>query len=67
MTALFTVLFVGQWLSSKNHASALLGLGITAVCLAVLGPDRFVIPSMVLITLTLAALRRRLEVTGDER
>lgn len=67
MTALFTVIFVEQWLSSKNHASALLGLGITAVCLAVLGPDRFVIPSMVLITLTLAALRRRLEVTGDER
>ena len=67
MTALFTVIFVEQWLSSKNHASALLGLGITAVCLAVLGPDRFVIPSMVLITLTLAALRRRLEVTEDER
>ena len=67
MTALFTVIFVEQWLSSKNHASALLGLGITAVCLAVLGPDRFVIPAMVLITLTLAALRRRLEVTGDER
>ena len=67
MTALFTVIFVEQWLSSKNHASALLGLGITAVCLAVLGPDRFVSPSMVLITLTLAALRRRLEVTEDER
>lgn len=67
MTALFTVIFVEQWLSSKNHASALLGLGITAVCLAVLGPDRFVIPSMVLITLTLAALRRRLEVAEDER
>ena len=67
MTALFTVIFVEQWLSSKNHASALLGLGITAVCLAVLGPDRFVIPAMVLITLTLAALRRRLEVAEDER
>ncbi|MBQ9268879.1 MAG: AzlC family ABC transporter permease [Oscillospiraceae bacterium] len=67
MTALFTVIFLEQWLSSKNHAAALLGLGITAVCLAVLGPDRFVIPSMVLITLTLATLRRRLEVAEDER
>lgn len=67
MTALFVVIFVEQWLSSKNHVPALLGLGITAVCLAVLGPEKFVIPSMVLITLILAALRRRLEVTEDVR
>ena len=67
MTALFTVIFLEQWLSSKNHVPALIGLGISAVCLAVLGPDRFVIPSMVLFTLTLAALRRRLEVAEDVR
>lgn len=65
MTALFVVIFVEQWLSAKTHIPALLGLGITALCLAVLGPTRFVIPSMVLITLTLAALRNKLEVTND--
>ena len=67
MTALFTVIFLEQWLSSKNHVPALIGLGISAGCLAGLGPDRFVIPSMVLFTLTLAALRRRLEVAEDVR
>ena len=62
MTALFVVIFVEQWLSAKTHLPALLGLLISVVCLILLGPTRFVIPSMVLITLSLALLRRRLEV-----
>ncbi len=57
MTALFVVIFVEQWRTTKNHIPALLGLGLTAGCLLLLGPSRFVIPSMVLITLALAALR----------
>ncbi len=67
MTALFVVIFVEQWLSAKSHLPALLGLGITAVCLLVLGPSRFVIPSMVLITLALAALRGQLEGNSRDR
>ena len=63
MTALFTVIFLEQWLSSDSHIPGLLGLGISLLCLAALGPDRFVIPAMVLITLILSALHRRLEVT----
>ncbi len=63
MTALFVVIFVEQWLSTKNHLPALLGLGITAGCLLLLGPRRFVIPAMVLITLALTALRGKAEVT----
>lgn len=62
MTALFVVIFVEQWQSAKSHIPALLGLGITLVCLILLGPTAFVIPSMVLITLALAALRPVLEV-----
>ncbi len=65
MTALFVVIFVEQWRTAKNHVPALLGLGITAGCLLVLGPSRFVIPSMVLITLVLAALRGRMEVAQN--
>jgi len=61
MTALFVVIFVEQWLSTKQHAPALLGLGVTLLCRVLLGPDRFVIPSMVLITGILAGCRRRLE------
>jgi 4-azaleucine resistance transporter AzlC len=65
MTALFVVIFVEQWLSAKTHIPALLGLGITAACLVALGPTRFVIPSMVLITLILSALRGQLEVRHE--
>lgn len=63
MTALFVVIFAEQWLSTKNHIPALLGLGISLACLILLGPSRFVIPAMVLITLALALLRGRLEET----
>ena len=62
MTALFVVIFVEQWLSAKSRIPALLGLGITLICLILLGPTAFVIPSMILITLALAGLRRFLEV-----
>jgi 4-azaleucine resistance transporter AzlC len=62
MTALFVVIFVEQWKSAKSHLPALLGLGISLGCLLLLGPTNFVIPSMVLITLALAACRGVLEV-----
>lgn len=62
MTALFVVIFVEQWLSAKNHLPAILGVGISVLCLICLGPGRFVIPAMVGITLALALLRGKLEV-----
>ena len=49
LTALFVTLFVEQWLSSKNHLPALIGVGCTVMCLAVIGNDYFLIPSLVLI------------------
>ncbi len=65
MTALFVVIFVEQWQSAKNHVPALLGLGISLACLLLLGPTNFVIPSMILITLALAACRGVLEVRPE--
>lgn len=62
MTALFVVIFVEQWLSAKNHIPAILGISISAFCLVLLGPTRFVIPAMIGITLCLALLRGKLEV-----
>ena len=62
MTALFVVIFVEQWQSARSHVPALLGLGISLGCLLLLGPTRFVIPAMVMITLALGALRSVLEV-----
>ncbi len=57
LTALFVTLFVEQWLGNKNHIPALIGVGCTAVCLAVIGRDYFLIPSMVLIAILLILMR----------
>lgn len=57
LTALFVTLFVEQWLSSKNHIPAIIGVGCTVICLAVIGKDLFLIPSMVLIATLLILLR----------
>lgn len=61
MTALFVTVFVEQWTSTREHRPALLGVGATLICLVLFGQEIFLIPSMLLITLALAALRSRLE------
>ena len=60
MTALFTVIFVEQWKSSKCHIPAFLGLGAAAVSLTLLGPDNFILPAMMSICVMLVALRGKL-------
>ena len=59
MTALFIASFTEQWLSTKDHIPALTGLISTAICLVIFGPDRFLIPAMLIITLILSLLRNR--------
>lgn len=59
MTALFITSFTEQWLSSKDHVPALTGLISTVLCLVIFGPDRFLIPSMLLITFMLSIIRKR--------
>ncbi len=61
MTALFVTVFVEQWTGTREHRPALLGVGATLLCLVVFGAEVFLIPSMVVITLCLTALRPRLE------
>lgn len=61
MTALFASIFTGQWLDSPEHRPALAGLGAAAVCLALFGPDGFMLPAMALTVALLLALRPRLE------
>ena len=49
LTALFVTVFTEQWLTSKDHRPAITGVAVSAVCLAVFGPDAFLIPAMVCI------------------
>ena len=58
LTALFVTIFVEQWLSTKNHAPAITGVTATLVCLLVFGKEVFLIPSMVIIALSLTLMRK---------
>lgn len=57
LTALFVTVFVEQWMTSKDHAAAIIGILSSVFCLIVFGADSFLIPAMLLITLMLTALR----------
>lgn len=61
MTAMFVVIFMEQWMKEKNHISALVGIGISLLCLIAFGSDNFIIPTMVGILGVLTLLRKPLE------
>ncbi len=61
MTALFVTVFVEQWLSTKNHIPALIGLGASVICLMIFGSDKFLIPAMILISVLLLVFQKQLE------
>ena len=65
MTAMFVVIFLENWLKEKNHASSLIGLGLSALCLMVFGADGFIIPAMMAILGVLTLLRRPMEKEAD--
>ena len=54
LTALFLTVFLEQWLSSKRHAPALIGVGVSVLCLLIFGADSFLIPTMLIIALLLS-------------
>lgn len=60
MTALFVASFVEQWLTSKNHIPALVGVLCTLLCLLLFGTENFLIPAMLMITLSLLLFRKNL-------
>ena len=63
LTALFVTVFVEQWLTTKRHAPALIGLFVSVGCLMVFGSEHFLIPAMLVIALLLSLHK---EGTDDE-
>lgn len=53
LTALFLTVFLEQWLTSKKHTPALIGVGVSVLCRILFGGDNFLIPTMLLIALLL--------------
>jgi len=65
LTALFLTVFVEQWLTTKNHIAAIVGVGASVLCLLLFGSDKFLIPAMILIAATLILLRKREDITNE--
>lgn len=61
MTAMFVVIFMEQWLKEKGHTSALLGLGLSFLCLLAFGAENFLLPSMLAILGVLTLLKKPME------
>jgi len=58
LTALFVVIFVGQWKSQKDHKPAIIGVGCSVLCLVLLGQSNFIIPAMLAILAVLTLFRK---------
>ena len=66
MTALFVVLFIEQWLDFKSHIPALTGLFVSLVFLILLGPDNFILPSLLVTVTVLMACKNLVQKKMEE-
>ena len=57
LTALFLTVFLEQWLTNKKHTPAMIGVGVSVVCLLIFGSDKFLIPTMLVIALLLCVYK----------
>ena len=63
LTAMFVVVFIDQWLTSKRkqHMAALTGIAVPAMFLGLFGAERFMIPSLLVMLVLFVALRPYLD------
>lgn len=66
LTALFVTMFVEQWLSTKNHIPALIGVCSTIISLILFGSEIFLIPAMVMIATLLIISKKTIGGTDHE-
>jgi len=59
LTALFLTVFLEQWLSTKNHVPAIIGVVSSLICLIIFGKENFLIPSMIIITIFLLVFKEK--------
>ncbi|NLW39230.1 MAG: branched-chain amino acid ABC transporter permease [Peptococcaceae bacterium] len=63
LTALFVVIFIGQWKTQRNHGPAIIGVLCSVICLIIFGRSNFIIPSMFAILAVLTVFRKKM--TGE--
>ena len=65
MTALFVVIFIEQWLVEKKHLPAITGILSAVLSIQLFGASSMVLPSMVIMFVTLLAVRGKMN--GGEK
>jgi len=63
LTALFVVIFIGQWKEQPEHRPAIIGVACSLLCLVIFGASSFIIPAMLSILAVLTIYRNKLEET----
>lgn len=61
LTALFLTVFLEQWLTSKTHVCAIIGVAVSVLCLLIFGSEQFLIPTMLIIALILCMMKEEPE------
>lgn len=59
MTALFVTILADQWEKAESHLPAVCGLIVSLICLFLFGADRFMLPSLVIVSTILIAYNSR--------
>ena len=58
-TALFVIIFIDQWEKAESHIPAIAGIVIAVVCLLVVGPQYFLLPSLIIASAVLVVWNMR--------
>lgn len=61
MTALFLTIFIDQWKAAKHHFPALCGLFVGVLCLLCFGANRFMLPSLILVSGVLLIMEEKVK------
>jgi 4-azaleucine resistance transporter AzlC len=61
LTSLFVVIFIDQWRTARDHIPAIIGVISALVCRLIFGASDFIIPSMILILLSVTLIKDPIE------
>ena len=61
MTALFVVIFIDQMRACKSKIPGVIGVITAIICLIILGPDKFLLPSLIVTVALMLAFRNTLD------
>lgn len=67
MPAMFTTIFMEQFLQERQHYTAWIGLAAAIICLIVFGVESFMIPTLLLILAAVTVFRKPIAKAGEFR